>query len=61
MEKKSCDYLMVIYTYVKKTNLYPFGDNQLNICKVFNLNVKYPHVINTFMAIYMQRGKKYPK
>jgi hypothetical protein len=52
---------MVIYTYVKKTNLYPFGDNQLNICKVFNLNVKYPHVINTFMAIYMQRGKKYPK
>jgi hypothetical protein len=52
---------MVIYTYVKKTNFYPFGDNQLNICKAFNLNVKYPHVISTFMAIYMQRGKKYPK
>jgi hypothetical protein len=34
---------------------------QLNICRVFNLDVQYPHAINTSMTIYMQGGTKYPK
>ncbi len=46
----SCGYLDLH----KKTNSYPLGDNQLNICKVFKL--KYPHVIDTSMTIHMQGG-----
>jgi hypothetical protein len=45
----------------KKTNPYPLGDNQLNICRVFNLDVQYPHAIDTSMTIHMQGGTKYRK
>ncbi len=38
----------------KKTNPYPLRDNQLNICRAFNLDVQYPHVIDTSMTIHMQ-------
>jgi hypothetical protein len=41
----------------KKTNFYPPGDNQLNICRAFNLDVQYPHAIDTSMSIHMQGGK----
>jgi hypothetical protein len=45
----------------KKTNPYPPRNNQLNICRAFNLYVQYPHVIDTSMTKYMQGGTKYPK
>jgi len=61
MEKKITNYLRVIQIYTKKTNLYPPRDNQLNICRAFNLDVQYPHVIHTSMTIHMQGGTKYPK
>jgi hypothetical protein len=58
MEKKlSYGYLDLF----KKSNHYPLGNNQLNICKGFNLDVQYPHAIDTSMTIHMQRGIKYPK
>ncbi len=50
---------MAIYIYARKTNPYPLGDNQLNICKAFNLDVQYPHIIDTSMTIHMQ-GNKIP-
>jgi hypothetical protein len=37
----------------KKNNPYLPGENQLNICKVFNLDVQYPHTIDTSMTIHM--------
>ncbi len=52
---------MAIQTYVRKTNPYPPKENQLNICRVFNLDVQYPHAIDTSMTIYMQGGTKYLK
>jgi hypothetical protein len=60
-KNKSHNYLTVIYTYAKTTNPYPLGDNQLNICKSFNLDVQYPHEIDTSMTIHMQGGTKYLK
>jgi hypothetical protein len=39
------------------TNAYHLGDNQLNICKTFNLDVQYPHAIDTSMTIHMQGGQ----
>jgi len=61
MEKKSRDDLMATYTYTRKTNPYLLGDNQLNICRAFNLDVQYPHAIDTSMTIHMQGGTKYLK
>ncbi len=45
----------------KKTNPYPHGDNQLNICRAFNLDVQYPHAIDISMTIHMQGGTKHLK
>jgi hypothetical protein len=62
MEKK---FTRLSYGYLdlhkKKTNPHPLGDNQLNICRAFNLNVQYPHAIDTSMTIHMQGGTKYTK
>jgi hypothetical protein len=58
MEKKSRVYLMVIWTHAKP---YPPRDNQLNICRAFNLDVQCPHAIDTSMTIHMQGRTKYPK
>jgi hypothetical protein len=52
---------LFIFTQKINKNPYPPGDNQLNICRVFNLDVQYPHAIHTSMTIHMQRGTKYPE
>jgi len=52
---------MAIYIYVKIIIPYLPGDNQLNICRAFNQNVQYPHVIDTSMTIHIQGGTKFPK
>jgi hypothetical protein len=61
MEKKitqlSYGYLDLCF----KKNPYPPRNNQLNICRVFNLDTQYPHEIDTSMTIHMQGGTKYPK
>jgi len=44
-----------------KKNPYPPKNNQLSICKAFNLDVQYPHAIDTSMTIHMQGGIKYFK
>jgi hypothetical protein len=44
-----------------KKNPYPPKDNWLNICRAFNLDVQYPHAIDTSMTIHIQGGTKYPK
>jgi hypothetical protein len=43
-----------------KKNLYPPKNNQLNICRVFNQNLQYPHAIDISMTIHMQGENKIP-
>ncbi len=52
---------MAINTYAKIIIPYPLRDNQLDICRAFNQNVQYPHVIDTSMTIYIQGGIRFPK
>jgi len=44
----------------KKTNPCPPGDNQLNICRAFNLGVQYLHAIDISMDHPYARGNKTP-
>jgi hypothetical protein len=49
------------YLDLHKKNPYPPRENQLNICRAFNLDVQYQHAIDTSMTIHMQGGTKYTK
>jgi hypothetical protein len=56
--------MWLFYGYLdlhKKKDPYLLGDNQLSICRAFNLDVHYPHAIDTSMTIHMQGGTKYLK
>jgi len=45
----------------EKKNPYIPKDNQMIICRAFNLDMQYPLAIDTSMTIHMQGGTKNPK
>ncbi len=57
--KKIHDILWLSRLTQKKTNPYPLKDDQLNIFRAFNLDVQYPHAIDTSMTIHIEGGTKY--
>ncbi len=50
-----------IFRLTQKKQISILLDNQLNICRAFNLDVQYPHAIETSMTIHMQGGTKRPE
>jgi hypothetical protein len=53
MGKKNHAIILWLSRFTEKKDLYILTDNQLNICKAFNLDVQYPHAIDTSMTIHM--------